>query len=102
MDLLPRMEVGHDHALEEVVRLEDQGDNDTNNHTHDFDEVISSIDDPRRMRLQQEEIDNALVIKDAVAMLPELDSVSDFMCTQLALIDGDNVEHSMQRLHQLQ
>ena len=55
-----------------------------------------------RMRLTQEERDLALNIKEAVAAAKEVGTVSDFMCAQLALIDGDNTQSAVERAYHLQ
>ena len=47
--------------------------------------------DPRRMRLSNEEIQWAIAIKKAVAGIPELDPLSDYMCAQLAIVEKDNL-----------
>jgi hypothetical protein len=58
--------------------------------------------DPRRMELSPRERDWALHIKQAIANTADLDPVSDFMCAQLALIDGINTDRAVQRVHHLQ
>ena len=88
------------HGLQVVIQQQDdevayEAASEAGGEEENFDEIIRSINDPRRMRLKQEDIDNALVIKDAIGMLPELDSVLDLMCAQLAIVDGDDVEKSM-------
>jgi hypothetical protein len=58
--------------------------------------------DPRRMELSPRERDWALHIKQAIANTADLDPVSDFMCAQLALIDGINTDRAVHRVHHLQ
>jgi hypothetical protein len=58
--------------------------------------------DPRRMELSPQERDLAINIKQAIADAADLDPVSDFMCAQLALIDGDNMDKAIHRVHHLQ
>jgi hypothetical protein len=41
-------------------------------------------------------------MKQAIAANPEVNDVSDFMCAQLALIDGDDTEGAIERIRQLQ
>lgn len=59
-------------------------------------------DDPDRMQITAGERQMALNIKQAVADNPDINMVSDFMCAQLALLDGDDIEHAMERLSDLQ
>ncbi|CAB9503119.1 expressed unknown protein [Seminavis robusta] len=61
-----------------------------------------SLDSPGRMNLSEEERNLAINIKEAIAAAPDVDSVSDFMCVQLALIDGDNTDAAIERVHHLQ
>jgi hypothetical protein len=63
---------------------------------------IYSHNDPRRMELSPRERDLAILIKQAIANTADLDPVSDFMCAQLALIDGDNTEKAVHRVHHMQ
>jgi hypothetical protein len=60
------------------------------------------FDCPTRMILSDRERNVALSIKAAIAANPDVDPVSDFMCAQLALIEGDNLEGAMARAHHLQ
>ena len=60
------------------------------------------FDSPDRMELSDHERNLAINIKTAISSDPELDPVSDFMCAQLALVDGDNIESALARVHQLQ
>lgn len=55
-----------------------------------------------RMALSNREINLALLIKEAIAESEDVDPVSDFMCAQLALIDGDDVDSAVERAHHLQ
>lgn len=55
-------------------------------------------DDPGRMLITKEERRIALLIKQGVLENPEINEVSDFMCAQLAIVDGDNIEVSLDRL----
>jgi hypothetical protein len=55
-----------------------------------------------RMELSARERDLAIHIKQAIANTADLDPVSDFMCAQLALMDGDNIEQALHRVHHLQ
>jgi hypothetical protein len=68
----------------------------------DLDRPIYSHKDPRRMELSQQERDLAIKIKNAIARTKDMEQVSDFMCAQLALIDGDNAEVTLCRVHHLQ
>jgi hypothetical protein len=58
--------------------------------------------DPRRMQLTARERALAIGIKEAIASAAETDPVSDFMCAQLALIDGEDTETALQRVYHLQ
>jgi hypothetical protein len=60
------------------------------------------FDSPDRMMISDHERSQAINIKAAIATNPEVDPVSDFMCAQLALIEGDNLEGAMARVYQLQ
>jgi hypothetical protein len=57
---------------------------------------------PSRMLLTDHERHLAINIKEAIAANPEVDSVTDFMCAQLALIEGDNIEGAIARAYHLQ
>jgi hypothetical protein len=57
---------------------------------------------PNRMLLTDHERHLAINIKAAIAANPDVDSVSDFMCAQLALIEGDNIEGAIARAYHLQ
>ena len=59
-------------------------------------------DDPRRMKLTAEERDWALDIKDMINMMPELESISDFWCAQLALTCKDNILDAFHKARALQ
>lgn len=59
-------------------------------------------DDPARMKLTEEENENALAIKEMVEGMPDLDNLSDFMYAQLALICEDNVEDAINRCFGMQ
>jgi hypothetical protein len=61
-----------------------------------------AFDDADRMLLTQGERNLAINMKEAIAANPEVNPVSDFMCAQLALIDGDDTERAIERLHHLQ
>jgi hypothetical protein len=63
---------------------------------------VYSHRDPRRMQLSARERALAIGIKEAIASTAEMDPVSDFMCAQLALIDGDDTEAALQRVYHLQ
>jgi len=58
--------------------------------------------DPGRMEISAEERQRALDIRSAIANAAEIDPVSDFMCAQLALIDGDNIIKALERVLHLQ
>ena len=58
--------------------------------------------DPRRMALTEQERNWALDIRDAIEMVPEIDTVSDFMCLQLALTERDNIQNAIERVQGLQ
>ena len=60
------------------------------------------FDNPSRMQLSDHERDLANNIKAAIAAHPDLDAVSDFMCAQLALVDGDDIEGALARVYHLQ
>jgi hypothetical protein len=60
------------------------------------------VDDRRRMLLSDHERNLAIHIKAAIAANPEIDSISDFMCAQLALIDGENLQAATERAYHLQ
>lgn len=59
-------------------------------------------DDPNRMRITSEERRVALLIKQAVLEHPDIRGVSDFMCAQLAIVDGGDIEESLERLFKWQ
>jgi hypothetical protein len=63
---------------------------------------VYSQDDPRRMELSEQERNRAINIKEAIARTDDLDPVSDFMCAQLALIDGSNIERALERVQHMQ
>ena len=82
---------------------EEDGDDDFYDPNEDV--ALPSImgqDDPRRMKLTNEERYWAMEIKDAVEAIPELDNLSHFMYAQLALICKEDVEDAIQRAHALQ
>lgn len=63
----------------------------------------NAVDDPLdRMILTEDERNLAIQIKEVIAATPEVDPVSDFMCAQLAIVEGDNTEGALERMHQLQ
>ena len=66
------------------------------------DRPILGHHDPGRMDISPLERRNALAIKEAAANDPDLDPISDFMCAQLALLEGDNIEAALERAHGLQ
>lgn len=61
-----------------------------------------AIADPLRMDLTVEECDSAWAIRRAIEAIPEMDNLSDFMCCQLAIMVGDNVEEAVERARHLQ
>jgi hypothetical protein len=68
----------------------------------DLDRPIHSHSDPRRMELSQQERESANTIKEAIANTADLVPISDFMCAQLAVIDGENTKAALRRVHHLQ
>lgn len=110
----------HEEAHEEEDHNEESEDDDTS-HNHDTDDeeeednqqqqypqhiipplVVLESNDPRRMLITPDERRRALAIKQAVQEHPDMQGVSDFMCAQCAIVDGDNLEASMERLYGLQ
>lgn len=67
----------------------------------DVDTILSHTD-PGRMKLTREEHQLALAIREAIAAAPEVDPVSDMMCAQLAMIEGENIQAAVERAEQLQ
>ena len=63
---------------------------------------IRNKDDPDRMKLTEEEHNNALRIKERVEGIPELDNLTDLMYGQLAIVCKDNVEDAEQRCWAMQ
>jgi hypothetical protein len=59
-------------------------------------------DIPSRMTLTDHERNLAINIKAAITANPEINAVSDYMCAQLALIEGDNLEGALARVTHLQ
>ena len=57
--------------------------------------------DPGRMNITREERRKALAIRDAIFNDPELEPVSDFMCAQLAIVEGSNIEAALERVRHL-
>ena len=55
-----------------------------------------------RMTLSDYDINLALNIKSAIAGTDHVDPVSDFMCAQLALFDGDDTEAAVERAYHSQ
>lgn len=55
-----------------------------------------------RMGLSADERNLAINIKEAIGNATAVEPVSDFMCAQLALIDGDDIEAAVKRVHHLQ
>lgn len=55
-----------------------------------------------KMLLYNQERNKALAIKAAIASCEDLEPVSDFLCVQLALKDGDDVEAAVRRARHLQ
>lgn len=51
-----------------------------------------------RMKLTQEEHQRAVLIKNMVEMMPDLDNWSDFMYAQLAIVCKDDVDDAIRRL----
>lgn len=60
------------------------------------------IDDPSRMRLTLDEIEDALAIKTIIESIDEIDNLSDFAYCQLALIKGSNIEAAVKMARHLQ
>ncbi|CAB9530245.1 expressed unknown protein [Seminavis robusta] len=58
--------------------------------------------DSRRMQLTQEEYQWAVSLKEAVQSDPELDVISDFMLTQIAVVEEGNMESAIDRVYKLQ
>lgn len=58
--------------------------------------------DDGRMEITAVERRDALAIKEAIGNDPEINQVSDFMCAQLALILGDDIETALERALHLQ
>ena len=118
---LPAEPAAHEH--EEAHQDEDEDednvegeDDDTNDNNEDENEdenqrqypqhlippLVLASNDPRRMLITADERRIALAIQQAVTENPDMKSVSDFMCAQCAIVDGDNLEASMERLYGLQ
>jgi CRAL/TRIO domain len=55
-----------------------------------------------RMVLTEDETNLAILMKEAISDANGVDPVSDFMCAQLALIDGDDTETAVERVYHLQ
>lgn len=55
-----------------------------------------------RMDLTRQELQWALNLKAAIDADPEVDSISDFLCAQIALMVQDDVEEGVHRAHHLQ
>jgi hypothetical protein len=68
----------------------------------DLDHLIHGHDGPGRMELSQQERSRAIRIKEAIASTEGIAPVTDFMCAQLALMDGDNTEAAVHRVEHLQ
>ncbi|CAB9500044.1 expressed unknown protein [Seminavis robusta] len=58
--------------------------------------------DSRRMELTRDEYQWAVSLKEAVQSDPELDVISDFMLTQIAVVEEGNMESAMDRVYKLQ
>ena len=58
--------------------------------------------DPRRMLLTPEETVWALQVKRAIAQQPEIDTISDFMCAQLAILAEGDTAGAVERAAGLQ
>lgn len=54
------------------------------------------------MAVSDTERNLAINIKEAIATATDVDPISDFMCVQLALVDGDNTEAAVERAYNLQ
>ncbi|CAB9511534.1 expressed unknown protein [Seminavis robusta] len=97
-----------DGANQNVLVEEDDGSHNSEDEDEEEDDeetiprVIGNIDDPRRMKLTQEEHEWALEIKEMIANSPELDKYTDFMCAQMAIITRGDLEDAMHRAHGLQ
>jgi len=63
---------------------------------------ILGLVEPGRMEITPTERQQALAIKAAANNCHELDPVKDFLYAQLALIDGDDIEKALERLHHMQ
>lgn len=59
-------------------------------------------DEPERMHLTPAERQWALIVKDLIEGVPELDNLCEFEYAQLALIEHDNVEGDLKRAYQIQ
>jgi hypothetical protein len=92
----------HSTIQENLIKMAEHGDADAAAAVEGLNRPVYSHNDPRRMELSQRERDLAISIKEAIASTKDMDPVSDFMCAQLALIDGDNTEASLRRVHHLQ
>ncbi|CAB9515169.1 expressed unknown protein [Seminavis robusta] len=55
-----------------------------------------------RMRLSDAERQWAIAIKEAISQDPDLDSLSDFEITQFALVQQDDMEAVLERVHKMQ
>ena len=64
--------------------------------------IILSHTDPGRMKITRQEHRLALAIREAIAASPDIDPISDMMCAQLAMIEGENIEAALERAEQLQ
>ena len=91
-------------AEEDDDSINREGEDEDNRFPQDLSlPVALPPDDPRRMLITAEERRIALALKRAVANNPDLvDNITDFMYAQCAIVDGDNLEKSMERLYSLQ
>ena len=64
--------------------------------------AVMGPDDHRRMKLTSEELGWAQEIRDAIAAIPDLETVGDFFCVQLALITQNNIVDAVNRASGLQ
>ncbi|CAB9516313.1 expressed unknown protein [Seminavis robusta] len=86
-----------------LVEEDDESDNSEEDEEDTIPRVIENIDDPRRMKLTQEERVWALEIKEMIENSPELDTkYNDFMYAQMAIITKGDLEDAMNRAHGLQ
>ena len=63
---------------------------------------ILSENDPNRLKLTKQEHDHAIVIKEMIESMPDLDNLSDLMYAQLAIVCKDNVEDAIERCYGMQ